>query len=201
MRGAGSCGRSTSGRGWLTLSIAGRLESIYPSPEFKALEEAVVTRRCLQIAYESHGETVQGFLVLPSSPGGVWPAIVYARGGNRDFGSIGIDALLDFLTLADAGYVVIATQYRGGPGSGGNDEFGGRDVDDLLNLVPLLESRADVDPGNLRVWCIPRRNDDDARRPTGVRPSRRRLTRADARPERVSAPAPGHARDFRRTDA
>jgi dipeptidyl aminopeptidase/acylaminoacyl peptidase len=125
------------------------VESIYPSSEFEALEEAVVTRRCLQIAYESHGETVQGFLVVPSSPGGVWPAIVYARGGNRDFGSIGIDTLLDFLTLADAGYVVIATQYRGGPGSGGNDEFGGRDVDDLLNLVPLLESRADVDPGSI----------------------------------------------------
>jgi dipeptidyl aminopeptidase/acylaminoacyl peptidase len=125
------------------------VESIYSRQEFEALEDAVASGRCLRIAYESDGETIQGFIVLPSRSDGAWPVIVYARGGNRDFGSVDVAALLDFLTLADAGYIVAATQYRGGPGSGGRDEFGGRDIHDLLNLVPLVESRPDVAPGGI----------------------------------------------------
>jgi dipeptidyl aminopeptidase/acylaminoacyl peptidase len=126
-------------------------ESIYPQAEFEALEEAAANGRCLQMAYESNGETIQGFIVLPSRSEGAWPAIVYARGGNRGFGSVDIATLLDLSRFADAGYIVAATQYRGGPGSSGSDEFGGRDVHDLLNLVGLVESGAHVEPGGIFV--------------------------------------------------
>jgi len=127
-------------------------ESIYPAVEFAALEQAISDDRCLQIAYTSGVETIRGFLVLPPGPARRSPAVVYARGGSLDFGSIGIGSLLDFVRLANSDYVVLATQYRGGPGSTGQDEFGGGDVDDLLNLIPLLRARADVDPRNIFAW-------------------------------------------------
>jgi dipeptidyl aminopeptidase/acylaminoacyl peptidase len=49
----------------------------------------------------------------------------------------------DFLK---AGYVVLATQYRGGPGSEGQDGFGSPgDLDDVRNLIPLARSLGYVD--------------------------------------------------------
>jgi dipeptidyl aminopeptidase/acylaminoacyl peptidase len=47
--------------------------------------------------------------------------------------------------LVRAGYVVVASQYRGCGGSEGNDEIGGADVADVLNLIPLIESLSCVD--------------------------------------------------------
>jgi dipeptidyl aminopeptidase/acylaminoacyl peptidase len=112
--------------------------------------------RCLRLLYASGGLRVSGYIVLPPRVDSPRPTILYARGGNRDFGSIGPLALLDFLALAEAGYVVIGSQYRGGPECEGSDQFGGDDLQDLLNLVPLVHARADVDADNLFLWGVSR---------------------------------------------
>ena len=101
--------------------------------------------RFYQIRYRSDGMSIGACLVEPLRPG-VYPALIYNHGGNRNFGALTMD--LEMLQLADLaahGYVVVASQYRGVAGNPGRDEFGGADVHDVLNLIPLLESRGTVD--------------------------------------------------------
>ena len=93
------------------------------------------------ITYMSDGLKVKGYLAYPKSPG-TYPAVIWNRGGNRDF------SLLEPLTLkiyAENGYVAIGSQYRGNGGGEGEEEFGGADVNDVLNLVPALKSLSNVD--------------------------------------------------------
>ncbi len=47
--------------------------------------------------------------------------------------------------MAALGYVVIASQYRGGPDSEGKDEFVGADIYDVLNLLPALTQIPNAD--------------------------------------------------------
>ncbi|MDD8025453.1 MAG: prolyl oligopeptidase family serine peptidase, partial [Acidobacteriota bacterium] len=51
-----------------------------------------------------------------------------------------------------AGYVVVASQYRGGGGSEGQDEFGGADIDDVLSLIPLVDSLAYADGSRIGMF-------------------------------------------------
>ncbi len=105
--------------------------------------------RIWRITYASDGLPVGGFLIEPHAPG-KYPAIVYNRGGYGEFGALATDAgLLQLADLAAEGYIVVASQYRGTAGAPGHDEFGGADVADVLNLIPLLESRDNVDASRI----------------------------------------------------
>jgi dipeptidyl aminopeptidase/acylaminoacyl peptidase len=107
----------------------------------EVLQEVVVQR----VTYLSDGLRVQGYLVEPIS-GDDLPAIIFNRGGNRDFGALGdLRAIVRLGALARHGYVVVASQYRGNAGGDGREEFGGADVNDVLNLIPLLEQHPRVD--------------------------------------------------------
>jgi dipeptidyl aminopeptidase/acylaminoacyl peptidase len=132
------------------------LTSIVSQDEYGRLAHAVDERRCSHLVYASGGLRISGYLVRPARVTSPRPTILFARGGSRDFGSIGPLALLDFMALADAGYVVIASQYRGGPGSEGSDQFGGEDLRDLLNLVPLARARTEVEIRDLFLWGVSR---------------------------------------------
>ena len=123
---------------------------IYPRAEYEALQRAGAAGRCVKLRYFSDGLRVTGFVVRPKiEPGVRRPAILFARGGNRELGKIDEHVLMDFQRFADAGFVVIGTQYRGVDGGEGKDEFGGADVDDVLALVPLARALPDVDGDNL----------------------------------------------------
>jgi dipeptidyl aminopeptidase/acylaminoacyl peptidase len=132
------------------------LASIVPRNEYERLEWAVEDGRCCQLVYSSGGLRVSGYIVRPPRLDEPRPTIIHARGGNRELGAIGPLTLLDFLSLAEAGYIVIGSQYRGGPGAEGRDEFGGDDLQDLLSLVPLAHARAEVDARNLFLWAVSR---------------------------------------------
>lgn len=95
------------------------------------------------ISYWSDGLRVKGFLALPKGSKGMMPAVVWNRGGNRDYSLLDPRQLVPY---AEAGFVAIGSQYRGGGGSEGRDEFGGADVRDVLNLVSLLRQMPQVDP-------------------------------------------------------
>lgn len=97
------------------------------------------------ITYMSDGLKVNGLLVMPKKAGN-YPCIIYNRGGNRDFGQLRVsNAALTLGELANEGYIVIASNYRGNGGSQGQEEFGGADVDDVLNLIEVLK---EVDGAN-----------------------------------------------------
>lgn len=94
-----------------------------------------------RIAYASDGLRITGLLVTPRrAPVRPLPVVVYCRGGTADFGALDESDLVTFHAYADAGFVVIASNYRGGGGSEGTDTWCGEDVHDVLALVPLLRS-------------------------------------------------------------
>jgi dipeptidyl aminopeptidase/acylaminoacyl peptidase len=84
---------------------------------------------------------VVGFVL---EPGGAQPrtlpAVLYARGGNRDLGKNDLQSLALLQTLADRGYVVASTQYRGVDDGDGREQFGGDDVHDLEALAALVDA-------------------------------------------------------------
>ncbi len=101
------------------------------------------------ISYASDGMQIDGFMARPRSGSGL-PCVIYNRGGNRDFGALSdMQAVLELGPIARAGYVVVASQYRGNSGAPGQDEFGGSDVNDVLNLIPLLDSLPDADSSRI----------------------------------------------------
>ncbi len=93
------------------------------------------------ITYWSDGLRVTGFLGKPTGPG-PFPAIIHNRGGFGDTGALTGGELAAYV---EAGYVAVATQYRGNGGGEGQEDFGGDDVHDVTNLVPLLHSLPFVD--------------------------------------------------------
>jgi dipeptidyl aminopeptidase/acylaminoacyl peptidase len=121
----------------------------FPEAEY---EEARNQRdfECLKITYRSGGLRIVGFIYKPKQTSGrKLPTIIFNRGGTADFGAVAPEELVTFYFWAKAGFVVLASNYRGGGGSEGVDEWGGRDVDDVLNLIPLARDLGYVDMANL----------------------------------------------------
>lgn len=109
-----------------------------------------------RIEYVSDGLKIAAWVAVPKGEGKL-PCLIVNRGGNRDFSAWNDEgASLALGNMAEWGYVVIASQYRGGPGSEGKDEFGGADVDDVLNLIPLLEKEPRCDASRLGMIGVSR---------------------------------------------
>lgn len=106
------------------------------------------------ITYLSDGLKVNGLLVKPKKKG-KYPAIIYNRGGNRNFGALVIaNGAITLGEIAKEGYVVIASQYRGNAGSEGQEEFGGKDVNDITILPEVLKEveSADIEKIGMYGW-------------------------------------------------
>ena len=104
--------------------------------------------RAERIVYMSDGLRIVGFIVRPAPDGHKHPVLFYARGGNSETGKLDDRLMVDFAAWARRGYIVLASQNRGGGGSEGKDEFGGDDVHDFENLVPVARTIADADTSN-----------------------------------------------------
>jgi dipeptidyl aminopeptidase/acylaminoacyl peptidase len=104
--------------------------------------------------YDSNGYQVEGFLIEPKE-GGPFPCIISNRGGSKDFGSIDENLLWGSRTgaLADAGYLVIASQYSGAGRSEGEDDFGGpQTINDIRRLYDLLAADPRADLSRIGMW-------------------------------------------------
>ncbi|HEU4791520.1 MAG TPA: prolyl oligopeptidase family serine peptidase [Flavobacterium sp.] len=95
---------------------------------------------------------IRGFLVEPKKKG-IYPVLIYNRGGNGDFGKIPFHYLASFLgKIANKGYVIIGSQLRGNSTSEGFDEFGGKDVNDVLSLLDIIDQLPNVDKTRIGVF-------------------------------------------------
>ena len=139
-------------RAWLKFMAEGGADTIglagaVSETEFAGLVDgslATVER----VRFLSDSLVLRGILVRP--PGdGPFPAAVYARGGNREYGRLLFLDVVRMVGLARAGVVVLAPEYRGENGSEGSPELAGGDVDDLLAAVDALESWPDADTREL----------------------------------------------------
>lgn len=125
----------------------GRFRAAHPARIFARLEDGGI--ECWAITYRSDGLEVAGYVLRTrgADPRPL-PAIIFNRGGNRDFGRLVFTDLVEFAGWAEQGFLVLASQYRGSGRSGGQDEFGGADVHDVLNLFPVARSFG-ADMGNV----------------------------------------------------
>ena len=86
------------------------------------------------LCYQSGDCRVMGYLALPEKMDGALPAVLFNRGGNREFGILHPRMLC---RLAQRGYVALGSQYRGNCGGTGQEEFGGADVEDVITLTDI----------------------------------------------------------------
>lgn len=106
---------------------------------------------CRVITYASGGLRIGGLLWKPvDTTGKKLPLLIALRGGNSKFGAMEPWRYWGWHDFLKAGYVVLSSQYRGGPGSDGADTFGSEgDLGDVRALLPLASSLGYVDTGQL----------------------------------------------------
>ena len=128
------------------------LQSKFPRKQY---EDAQQRFDCQAIRYESDGLAILGWMVAPrGAPGGKLPVVILNRGGNGSFGATKfLDLFAHAFPLADQGFLVLASQYRGvsdaDPAKFGVDEFGGADVDDVRKLIEIARQVPGADPDNI----------------------------------------------------
>lgn len=100
-----------------------------------------------KITYLSDGLKVKGYLAYPVKNSEKLPCIIWNRGGLNESGAIdSFTARGMFGLMANWGYVILTSQYRGNAGGEGKEQLGGEDVDDILNLIPLADEIPQADP-------------------------------------------------------
>jgi dipeptidyl aminopeptidase/acylaminoacyl peptidase len=99
-----------------------------------------------KITYLSDELKIRGYISYPTYKSKKYPCVIWNRGGIGNKGAIdSFTARGLFGQIANWGYVVFATQYRGNDGGEGQDEFGGDDVNDVLNLISLADEIENAD--------------------------------------------------------
>jgi len=78
------------------------------------------------------------------------PLVIYNRGGNGSFGRLPILSMLGNAPIVDAGYVMLASQYRA------KDEFGGSDLNDVLHLVTIGKELSNTDATDVHMMGVSR---------------------------------------------
>jgi len=107
---------------------------------------------CVRMQYWSDGLRVNWFIFKPWRPRVKLPVIVWNRGGHCDLGLVSPHQLITrFAAFLSAGFIVLASQYRGNDGGEGLEEFGGQDVNDVLNLVTLASHLDYADAHNVHL--------------------------------------------------
>ncbi|MGB0213971.1 MAG: alpha/beta hydrolase family protein [Alteromonas oceani] len=123
----------------------------FPEEKYNRIKQSL---DCYDFTYEVDGVTVEGYYLAPREPKARLPLVIYNRGGNAQFGYVMFaKKLLLQAELAQAGYVVIGSQYRGASArfikNNGADEFGGADVKDVTTLVDVAANIPMADTSNI----------------------------------------------------
>lgn len=128
-----------------------RLRYQFPRSSYEHYQRSL---DCRAITYRSDGHVVRGWLVQPKNRRGArLPIVIYNRDGDRGRYALTFAELFTHVfPLAERGYFVAASQYRGAieiPGATTSpDQFGGDDVRDVTNLMSLVATFPEGDPDN-----------------------------------------------------
>ncbi|MEX0848965.1 MAG: prolyl oligopeptidase family serine peptidase [Candidatus Dependentiae bacterium] len=119
-----------------------------------------------KITYEVDGQPVVGFALLPKKTranGEKHPLVLSMRGGFNGEGVFHEWAKVDlpwimrhYAFLAQNGYAVLVSQYRGAEGNTNKDEFGGADVNDVLKLFDVAKEMGNIDLDNVSLNAFSR---------------------------------------------
>lgn len=123
----------------------------FPAEKFQRYQQQL---DCFDFTYEVDGLTVEGYYLAPRERDTNTPVVIYNRGGNAEFGYVMFaKKMMLQAELAEAGYIVIGSQYRGASArfidTNGSDEFGGADINDVLALTDVLAQIPGADPQNI----------------------------------------------------
>ena len=110
-------------------------------------ERATIRR----IRYLSENLQINGFMVSPTKAGR-HPVVIYNHGGAMKWGRVVLPDLLEFVRIAERGYVVLASTYRGEGGSEGQSSLDGGATRDVLALMELIDQIPAIDPDRIGVW-------------------------------------------------
>jgi len=114
------------------------------------VEDEITEIQTYKIKYKSDDCKVVSYLSVPEAvleKKEVYPCILFARGGNRDYGAMTPKRIAGLARNFDT--IVFSTQYRGVDGGTGTEEFGGADVNDVIKLIDLCEKFTFVDMEHL----------------------------------------------------
>lgn len=146
---------------------AGKLAEKNPQFDRAAFEGRIPRERydqaksqlaCQRFTYNVGSIVVEGYSVGPSPLEGTLPVVIYNRGGNGAHARITFGSLFDrIFPLAENGYFVIASQYRGSRPQRngvniGVDEFGGQDVDDVMALFDIIDDLPFTDTSRIGMF-------------------------------------------------
>ncbi len=112
----------------------------------------------LKISYDAGGKRIAGYITQPHVRDKKLPVIVFNRGGFKNFGALYNDVVHVMIGyLASRGYIVVASQYAGGPGSQGRDTFGGDDdVESVSALYDIIVAHPYADRERIGMLGISR---------------------------------------------
>lgn len=102
--------------------------------------------RLFSLFYESDGLKVAGYLSVPKELDQPAPAVIFNRGGNREFGLLHPNGVC---RLSAHGYVALGSQYRGNGGGEGQEQFGGAEINDVIALIDLCQRLPFVKQGGV----------------------------------------------------
>ena len=116
------------------LNILLKHEDILRAEQVEEPEDFKGKVKLYSIRYKSGDCEVEGFMSAPVEFDKELPAIIFNRGGNREFGALRPIVVCRY---ASFGYIALGSQYRGNCGGTGHEEFGGSDVDDVIKLIDI----------------------------------------------------------------
>lgn len=113
-----------------------------------------------EVIYESPNGVTRGWMIRPLAARGKLPVVVYSRGGYASWGRVKHFALATLCRIAQRGYMVLASDFRGVAGVAGkqdSDDLGQGDVHDNFYFIDALkEHYPEMDTTKIAAWGFSR---------------------------------------------